>query len=161
MENDIGTNTGEKVVSLDVRGADVLPAETVPVVYRCRVNGTPNGDSSSCQQATFTLYNVRNDDEGLYCCLLSPGSPHFEQMTDFVQLVVEGVYLFRELWIRALERDQTCKITVLHISRWDIIGRPGLWSSIPAKNQVDHNIQLESVTFDLTKINIQLCCSIL
>ena len=95
MANDIGTDTGEKFISLDVRGADVLPAETV--AYRCRVNGTPNGDSSSCQQATFTLYNVRKDDERLYCCLLSPGSPDFEQMTDFVQLVVEGVYLFREL----------------------------------------------------------------
>ena len=48
-------------------------------------------------QATFSLYNVRKDDEGLYCCLVSPGSPDFEQMTDFVQLVVVGMYLFREL----------------------------------------------------------------
>ena len=46
--HDIGTDTGEKLISLDVRGADVLPAETVPVAYRRRVNGTPNGDSSSC-----------------------------------------------------------------------------------------------------------------
>ena len=55
MANDIGTDTGEKFISLDVRGADVLPAETVPVAYRCRVNGTPNGDSSSCQQATLNF----------------------------------------------------------------------------------------------------------
>ena len=83
----IGTDTGQKLISLDVRGADVLPAENVPLAYRCRVNG----------QATFTHYKVRKDDQRLYCCLLSPGSPHFEQMTDFVQLVVVGMYLFREL----------------------------------------------------------------
>ena len=83
----IGTDTGQKLISLDVRGADVLPPENVPLAYRCRVNG----------QATFTHYKVRKDDQRLYCCLLSPGSPHFEQMTDFVQLVVVGMYLFREL----------------------------------------------------------------
>ena len=96
LANDVGTYTGEKVVSLDVCGADVLPAETVPVAYRGRVNGTRTGDSST-GQATFTLYNVRKDDERLYCCLLSPGNPDLPLMIDFVRLVVVGMYLFKEL----------------------------------------------------------------
>ena len=38
-----------------------------------------------------------------------------------------------------------------------------IWYGVPSppKLKVDHNIQLESVTFDSTKINIQLCSSIL
>ena len=40
-------------------------------------------------------------------------------------------------------------------------GVPGYGVPSPPKIKVDHNIHLESVTFDLTKINIQLCSSIL
>ena len=84
-----------RLLALDGRGDDVLPPELVPIVYRGRVNGTRTGDSSS-SQASFTLYNVTKDDERFYGCLLTPDDPNFGDSTDFVQLVVVGMYLFRE-----------------------------------------------------------------
>ena len=84
-----------RLLTLDGRGDDVLPPELVPVAYRCRVNGTRTGDSSS-GQASFTLYSVTKDDEGFYGCSLKPDNPNFGYLTDFVQLVVVGMYLFRE-----------------------------------------------------------------
>ena len=84
-----------RLLTLDGRGDDVLPPELVPVAYRGRVNGTRTGDSSS-GQASFTLYNVTKDDERFYGCLLTPDNPNFGDSTDFVQLVVVGMYLFRE-----------------------------------------------------------------
>ena len=84
-----------RLLTLDGRGDDVLSPELVPVAYRGRVNGTRTGDSSS-GQASFTLYNVTKDDERFYGCLLTPDDPNFRDSTDFVQLVVVGMYLFRE-----------------------------------------------------------------
>ena len=84
-----------RLLSLDGRGHYVLPPELVPVAYRGRVNGTRTGDSSS-GQASFTLYNVTKDDERFYGCLLTPSDPNFGHLIDFVQLVVVGMYLFRE-----------------------------------------------------------------
>ena len=96
LANEVGTRIGEKLVSLDVRGVDVLPPGSVPEAYRGRVNGTRTADSSS-GQASFTLYNVTKDDERFYGCLLTPDNPNFQAVADFVQLVVVGMYLFREL----------------------------------------------------------------
>ena len=84
-----------RLLSLDGRGDDVLPPALVPVAYRGRVNGTRTGDSSS-GQASFTLYNVTKDDERFYGCLLTSRNPNFGDSIDFVQLVVLGMYLFRE-----------------------------------------------------------------
>ena len=84
-----------RLLTLDGRGHDVLPPELVPVAYRGRVNGTRTGDSSS-SQASFTLYNVTKDDERFYGCLLKPANPNSGYLTDLVQLVVLGMYLFRE-----------------------------------------------------------------
>ena len=95
LAND-GTNyIDRRLLSLDGRSADVLSPGSVPVAYRGRVNGTRTGDSSS-GQASFTLYNVTKDDERFYGCLLRPYDPNFLDSIDFVQLVVVGMYLFRE-----------------------------------------------------------------
>ena len=96
LTNEVGTRVEKKLVSLDVSGKDVLPAGSVPEAYRDRVNGTRTVDPSS-DQANFTLYNVAKDDERLYGCLLTPDDPNFQAQTDFVQLVVLGMYLLREL----------------------------------------------------------------
>ena len=96
LASEAGTLTDKKLVSLDVRGVDVLPPRSVPEAYRGRVNGTRTVDSSS-GQASFTIYNVTKDDERFYSCLLTPDDPNFQAVTDFVQLVVVGMYLFREL----------------------------------------------------------------
>ena len=81
------------LVSLDSRGVDVLPSQSVPGTYKGRVNGTRAGDSSS-GQAHFTLYNVTKDDEGYYGCSLKPDSPNEGNILDFVQLVVVGMYMY-------------------------------------------------------------------
>ena len=95
LAND-GTNyIDRRLLSLNGRGDDVLSPGLVPVAYRGRVNGTRTGDWSS-GQASFTLYNVTKDDERFYGCLLTPDDPNFRDSTDFVQLVVVGMYLFRE-----------------------------------------------------------------
>ena len=96
LTNEVGTRIEKKLVSLDVRDVDVLPPGSVPKAYRGRVNGTRTFDSSS-GQASFTLYNVSKDDERFYGCLLTPDDPNSKAMTDFVQLVVVGMYLFRKL----------------------------------------------------------------
>ena len=96
LASEVGTLTDKKLVSLDVRGVDVLPPGSVPEPYRGRVNGTRTVDSSS-GQASFTLFNVTKDDERFYSCLLTPDDPNSQAITDFVQLVVVGMYLFREL----------------------------------------------------------------
>ena len=95
LAND-GTNyIDRRLLSLNGRGDDVLSPGLVPVAYRGRVNGTRTGDSSS-GQASFTLYNVTKDDERFYGCLLTSRNPNFGDSIDFVQLVVVGMYLFRE-----------------------------------------------------------------
>ena len=95
LAND-GTNyIDRRLLSLNGRGDDVLSPGLVPVAYRGRVNGTRTGDWSS-GQASFTLYSVTKDDEGFYGCSLTPDNPNFLGLTDFVQLVVVGMYLFRE-----------------------------------------------------------------
>ena len=93
--NAIDRSSG-RLLTLDDRGVDVLPPGLVPKAYRGRVNGTRTDDSSS-GQASFTLYNVTKADERFYGCLLIPGDPNFQEVTDFVQLVVVGMYRFREL----------------------------------------------------------------
>ena len=95
MVNKVGTDIDKRFVSLHGRGVDVLSLVSVPESYRGRVNGTRTGDSSS-GQASFTLYNVTKDDERFYGCLLTPDDPNFLGSIDFVQLVVVGMYLFRE-----------------------------------------------------------------
>ena len=82
-----------RLVSLDSRGVDVLPSQSVPGAYKGRVNGTRTGDSSS-GQAHFTLYNVTKDDEGYYGCSLKPVNPNEGNILDFVQLVVVGMYMY-------------------------------------------------------------------
>ena len=95
LAND-GTNyIDRRLLSLNGRGDDVLSPGLVPVAYRGRVNGTRTGDWSS-GQASFTLYNVTKDDERFYGCLLTSVNPNFGDSIDFVQLVVVGMYLFRE-----------------------------------------------------------------
>ena len=96
LANEGETDIDKKLVSLDVRGVDVLPAKDVPEAFKGRVNGTRTVDSSS-GQANFTLYNVTKDDERFYGCLLTPDNPNFQAITDFVQLVVVGMYLFKKL----------------------------------------------------------------
>ena len=96
LANEVGTRIEKKLVSLNGRGVDVLPSGTVPEAYRGRVNGNRTVDSSS-GQASFTLYNVSKDDERFYGCLLTPDDPNLKPSADFVQLVVVGMYLFREL----------------------------------------------------------------
>ena len=95
LANDGVNYIDRRLLSLDGRGHYVLPPELIPVAYRGRVNGTRTGDSSS-GQASFTLYNVTKDDEGFYGCSLKPDNPNIGDSTDFVQLVVVGMYLFRE-----------------------------------------------------------------
>ena len=95
LANDGANDIDRHLLSLDFRGDDVLPPELVPVAYRGRVNGTRTDDSSA-GQASFTLYSVTKDDEGFYGCSLTPDNPNFWYLTDFVQLVVVGMYLFRE-----------------------------------------------------------------
>ena len=104
LANDAGSDKADKLISLNALDVDDLLPK--PEAYRGRVNGTRTGDSSS-GQASFTLYNVSKDDEGFYFCLLEPSNPNSQETTDFVQLVVVGMYLFRQLKIRALERDLT------------------------------------------------------
>ena len=82
-----------RLVSLDRRGVDVLPSQSVPGAYKGRVNGTRTGDLSS-GQAHFTLYNVTKDDEGYYGCSLKPFNPNEGNIIDFVQLVVVGMYMY-------------------------------------------------------------------
>ena len=94
--NMVGTQIEKKLVSLNGRGIDVLSPALVPEAYEGRVNGTRTGDSSS-GQARFTLYNVSKDDKGFYGCLLTPDNPNLKPIADFVQLVVVGMYLFRDL----------------------------------------------------------------
>ena len=89
--NDIDQSSG-RLVSLDSRGVDVLPSQSVPGAYKGRVNGTLTGDSSSAQ-AHFTLYNVTKDDEGYYGCSVKPDNPNEGSIRDFVQLVVIGMYI--------------------------------------------------------------------
>ena len=96
LANEVGTRIEKKLVSLDVRGVDVLPPGSAPKAYKGRVNGTRTADSSS-GRASFTLYNVAKDDGRFYGCLLTPDNPNFQAIIDFVQLVVVGMYLFREL----------------------------------------------------------------
>ena len=96
LANDAGSDIAKQLISLDARDVDVLPPGSVPEAYRGRVNGTRIGDSSA-GQASFTLYNVAKDDERFYGCLLISANPNFGQATDFVQLVVVGKYIFREL----------------------------------------------------------------
>ena len=96
LANEVGTNIDKRLVTLDVRGVDVLSPGSVPEAYRGRVNGTRTGDSSS-GQASITLYNMSKDDERFYGCFLTPADPNFQAITDFVQLVVVGMYLFRKL----------------------------------------------------------------
>ena len=91
-----GTNIDKELISLDVGSVDVLSPGSVPGAYRGRVNGTRTGDSSS-GQASITLYNMSKDDERFYGCFLTPADPNFQAITDFVQLVVVGMYLFRKL----------------------------------------------------------------
>ena len=95
LANDGANYIDRRLLSVDGRGDDVLPPELVPVAYRGRVNGTRTGDWSS-GQAMFTLYNVTKDDEGFYGCSLTPDNPNLGYLTDLVQLVVVGMYLFRE-----------------------------------------------------------------
>ena len=96
LANEVGAYIDKKFVSLDGRGVDVVPSESVPVEYRGRVNGTRSGDSSS-GQASFTLHDLTKDDERLYGCLLAPDDPDGLEILDFVQLVVVGMYLFIEV----------------------------------------------------------------
>ena len=85
-----------RLVYLDRRNVDVLPPGLVPVAYRGRVNGTRTGDSSF-GQASFTLYNVTKDDERFYGCLLTPDDPFQLEISDFVQLAVVGMYIYKDL----------------------------------------------------------------
>ena len=94
LANDAGSDMADKLISLNARDVDVLLPK--PEAYKGRVNGTRTCDSSS-GQASFTLYNVSKDDEGFYCCSLEPSNPNFQETTDFVQLIVVGMYLFRQL----------------------------------------------------------------
>ena len=96
LASEVRTDIDKRLVSLDVRGVDVLPPGLVPEAYRGRANGTRTVDSSS-GQASFTLYDVSEDDQRFYGCLLTPDNPNFQAVIDFVQLVVVGMYLFREL----------------------------------------------------------------
>ena len=96
LANQVRTDIDKMLVALDVRGVHVLPPGSVPEAYRGRVNGTRTVDWSS-GQASFTLYNVSKDDERFYGCLLTPDNPFSLPITDFVQLVVVGMYLFRKL----------------------------------------------------------------
>ena len=80
-----------RLLSLDRRGVNTLPSNSVPLAYRSRVNGTRTDDSSS-GQASFTLYNVTKDDERFYGCFLSPDDPNTGEITDLVQLVVVGMF---------------------------------------------------------------------
>ena len=84
------------LVYLNRRNVDVLPPGLVPVAYRGRVNGTRTGDSSF-GQASFTLYNVTKDDERFYGCLLTPDDPFQLEISDFVQLAVVGMYIYKDL----------------------------------------------------------------
>ena len=91
--NDAGDDVDKQMVSLDSRGVNILPLNSVPEAYRGRVNGTRTGDSSA-GQANFTIYNVTNDDEKFYVCLLKPDDPNqLQQIPNFVHLVVVGMYL--------------------------------------------------------------------
>ena len=85
-----------RLVYLNRRNVDVLPPGLVPVAYRGRVNGTRTGDSSF-GQASFTLYNVTKDDERFYGCLLTPDDPFQLEISDFVQLAVVGMYIYKDL----------------------------------------------------------------
>ena len=96
LANEVGAGIDKQFVSLDGRGVDMVLSGSVPVEYRGRMNGTRSGDSSS-GQASFTLYDLTKDDERLYGCLLKPNNPDLQEITDFVQLVVVGMYLFIEL----------------------------------------------------------------
>ena len=97
LANEVGTAIDKRFVSLDSRGFDLLRVFVlVPKAYRGRVNGTRTGDSSS-GQASFTLYDVTKDDERFYGCFLKPDIPNLRGITDFVKLVVVGMYLFIEL----------------------------------------------------------------
>ena len=96
LANEVGTRIEKKLVSLDVRGVDVLPPGSAHRAYKGRVNGTRTVDSSS-GQASFTLYNVAKDDGRLYGCLITPDNPNFGAIIDFVQLVVVGMYPFGEV----------------------------------------------------------------
>ena len=89
--NDIDKSSG-RLVTLDIRGVNVLPSQSVPGTYKGRVNGARTGDLSS-SQARFTLYNVTKDDERYYGCLLNPDNPNEGSILDFVQLVVLGMYM--------------------------------------------------------------------
>ena len=86
----------ERLVYLNRRNVDVLPPGLVPVAYRGRVNGTRTGDLSF-GQASFTLYNVTKDDERFYGCLLTPDDPFQLEISDFVQLAVVGMYIYKDL----------------------------------------------------------------
>jgi len=94
LANDAGSDMAEELMSLNARDVDVLVRK--PEAYRGRVNGTRTGDSSA-GQASFTLYDLTKDDERLYGCLLKPDNPNLREIPDFVQLVVVGMYLFRQL----------------------------------------------------------------
>ena len=85
-----------RLVYLNRRNVDVLPPGLVPVAYRGRVNGTRTRDSSF-GQASFTLYNVTKDDERFYGCLLTPDDPFQLEISDFVQLAVVGMYIYKDL----------------------------------------------------------------
>ena len=85
-----------RLVYLNRRNVDVLPPGLVPVAYRGRVNGTRTR-YSSFGQASFTLYNVTKDDERFYGCLLTPDDPFQLEISDFVQLAVVGMYIYKDL----------------------------------------------------------------
>ena len=93
LANEVGTDIDKVFVSLDGRGVDVVASGSVAVEYKGRMNGTRSGDSSS-GLASFTLYDLTKDDERLYICLLRPNNPNLQEIPDFVQLVVVGMYRF-------------------------------------------------------------------
>ena len=121
LANEVNLKIDKQFVSLDGRGVDVLLPRLVPEAYRGRVNGTRTGDSSS-GQANFTLYDVTKDDERLYGCWLKPNNPNFREITDFVQLVVVGMYLFYRT-LDSSARTRYSKFSHIFISRWAMIIR--------------------------------------
>ena len=96
LANDDGNDIDKKLVSLNAQSVNLLSPGSVVVPYRGRVNGTRTGDYSA-GQASFTLSNVTKNDERFYYCSLTPTDPGGLEISDFVQLVVVGMYLCIEL----------------------------------------------------------------
>ena len=91
LANEGGTVIVQELASLDGRGVLLFP-ESVLVTYKGRVNGTRSDDSSS-GQASFTLFNITKNDKRYYGCLVKFQNPNNGEISDFVQLVVVGMYL--------------------------------------------------------------------